>query len=287
MTGLMIALIPALLWGTLPLVSTKMGGTPNQQAFGMTIGAIFFSIVVSFIVPPIFNWTVVMISFISGLFWAVGQLYQFAAMKTIGISKTMPVSTGMQLAGAALCGVLIFGEWNTAFRLSVGLTALVLIVAGVLCTSHEPGKNGHTESISMIKGILLLLLSTSGYVSYIVILRLFDINGWSAILPQSAGMITGALLLSGRQASHLITRETAGNMISGLMWGGGNIALLMATKLEGVATSFSLSQVGTVLSTLGGIFLLGEKKSKTQMIFVMAGCFLIVTGGVLLGMTKQ
>ncbi|WP_241654919.1 GRP family sugar transporter [Sporolactobacillus shoreae] len=288
LTGILIALIPALLWGTLPLVSTKMGGTPHHQVFGMTIGALAFSIVLSFIVPPNFGITVIVVGFISGLFWAVGQFYQFGAMKVIGISKTMPISTGMQLAGASLCGVLIFNEWNTAFRLFVGFGALTLIVCGVLLTSHEQKRNAEAGgSSSILKGIGLLVLSTLGFISYLVILRIFDINGWSAILPQSFGMIFGSLILSGGKIRELADRRTLLNVTSGLMWGGGNIALLVATKIEGIATSFSMSQIGTVLSTLGGIFLLGERKTKKQMIFILAGCTLIAIGGLLLGLTKR
>jgi glucose uptake protein len=55
----------------------------------------------------------------------------------------------------------------------------------------------------------------------------------------------------------------------------------------GVATSFSLSQTGIVISTLGGIFILKEKKSKRLKVFIMIGLVLIVAGGVLLGYTKK
>ncbi|MET1176209.1 GRP family sugar transporter, partial [Paenibacillus amylolyticus] len=54
----------------------------------------------------------------------------------------------------------------------------------------------------------------------------------------------------------------------------------------GVATSFSLSQMGIVISTLGGIILLGEKKTKRQLIGIAIGIILIVAAGVLLGIAK-
>lgn len=286
LTGLMISLIPALLWGTLPLVSAKVGGTPHHQVFGMTIGALFFSIALFFFMPPQLNATVITVSLLSGLFWAVGQFYQFAAMKILGVSKTMPLSTGMQLAGAALCGIFIFHEWDSAFRMIIGISALMLIVIGVLLTSRERRSKGQYIN-SMFKGLVFLVISTLGYISYLVILRSFQIDGWSAILPQSIGMIIGAVILSGKKVKMLHNRHTAFNIISGLMWAGGNLALLIATKLEGVAISFSMSQIGTVLSTLGGIFILGEKKSRNQMVLLLIGCAMIIFGGVLLGMTKN
>lgn len=284
----MIALIPALLWGTLPLVSMKTGGKPAHQVFGMTIGALLFSLSVSFIYPPDFDPRIILIGFISGLFWTVGQFYQFASMQVIGVSKTMPISTGTQMAGAALFGVLIFKEWNTSFKLFIGILALMLIITGVLMTSFEEKARGNSQrSGQFFRGIGYVLLSTLGYMAYLLIIRFFNLNGWSIILSQSAGMIIGSLAFSARSLKEIASRYTLRNVISGLMWGGGNIALLVATKLEGVATSFSMSQIGTVISTLGGIFLLHEKKTKKQFILILLGCLLISIGGIFLGMTKR
>lgn len=288
MNGLLVALIPALLWGTLPLVSMKTGGKPTHQVFGMTIGALLFSLSVSFIYPPGFEPKVILIGFISGLFWTVGQFYQFASMQTMGVSKTMPFSTGTQLAGAALFGILIFGEWDTSFKLFIGSLALILIITGVLFTSYE-GKTGRSgrRSEKLLRGLGYVFLSTLGYLAYLLIIRYFNLNGWSIILSQSVGMIIGSLAFSVRSMKEIASKYTFRNITSGLMWGGGNIALLIATKLEGVATSFSMSQIGTVLSTLGGIFLLHEKKTRKQFVFILIGCLLITVGGVFLGMTKR
>lgn len=286
LNGIMIALVPALLWGTLPLVSMATGGNPRHQVFGMTIGALVFSIFVSFIFPPDFTPKVMLVGFISGLFWTVGQFYQFASMKVIGVSKTMPISTGTQMAGAALIGVLIFNEWDTSFKLIIGALALALIIFGVLLTSYERKAKGVSKG-NLVRGIGFVLLSTIGFMSYLLVIRFFNLNGWSLILSQSLGMIVGSLAFSIRTIKEIASKYTLLNITSGLMWGGGNIALLIATKIEGVATSFSMSQIGTVLSTLGGVFLLGEKKTKKQMTSILLGCLLISIGGVFLGMTKN
>jgi glucose uptake protein len=72
-----------------------------------------------------------------------------------------------------------------------------------------------------------------------------------------------------------------------LIWSTGNLTLLLALPLIGIATSFSLSQTGIIISTLGGIFILGEKRSKKEIIWVISGCVLIILGGVMLGFTKS
>lgn len=50
---ILIALVPMLAWGSIGLVSGKIGGDANQQTLGMTIGAFLFSLVVFFVVSPV------------------------------------------------------------------------------------------------------------------------------------------------------------------------------------------------------------------------------------------
>ena len=74
-------------------------------------------------------------------------------------------------------------------------------------------------------------------------------------------------------------------MTTGLLWGLGNICMLLTMREIGLAISFSLSQMGIIISTLGGIFLLGERKSK-EMFYVIFGCIFVILGGILLGYMK-
>lgn len=48
----LIALIPALAWGSIGLISGKLGGTPIQQTLGMTSGAVLFGLLTWFIYHP-------------------------------------------------------------------------------------------------------------------------------------------------------------------------------------------------------------------------------------------
>ncbi|HDU1253696.1 TPA: glucose transporter GlcU, partial [Listeria monocytogenes] len=77
------------------------------------------------------------------------------------------------------------------------------------------------------------------------------------------------------------------NMIPGVMWATGNLALLFSNKLVGIATGFSLSQMGVVISTIGGILFLGEKKTKKELILVIIGVVLVIIGGTMIGIAKS
>lgn len=253
---------------------------------GTTFGALVFAIGALFFISPDYTGTAIIISFISGLLWSLGQMNQFKAVTHLGVSKTLPISTGLQLVGTSLFGVLVFGEWSTTMKLIIGISALVLIIIGVVFTSYQQKEENDDGGKSpLAKGVPILLISTVGYVGYVVIIRWFSIDGWTALLPQAVGMVIGAVLLSIKEKPY--SKYTIRNFIPGLMWATGNLALLLSIPRVGTATSFSLSQTGIIISTLGGIFLLGEKKTKRQIVFVIVGCVLIIIGGVMLGFTKK
>lgn len=283
MEGFLYALIPALTWGSLVLVSEKLGGNSYNQTLGITIGSLLFAIVMSFINPPEWSTLIWIVGIISGIGWAFGQLFQFNSVKEMGVSKTVPISTGLQILGNTIFAVVVFKEWNTTATIILGVIAVIFLIAGVLLTSYGDSK-GKNEG-SMKKGIVYLIISTAGFVTYVIVVRWFDIDGWSAILPQAIGMFIAAFLLS---IKHKPFNKYAGrNILTGIMWATGNIGLLLANPKVGVAIAFSFSQMGIVISTLGGIFLLGEKKSKKQMMFVIIGCVLVIAGGVMIGFTKE
>ncbi|MGE7119628.1 GRP family sugar transporter [Peribacillus sp. NPDC046944] len=283
MEGFLYALIPALTWGSLVLVSEKLGGNSYNQTLGITIGSLLFAIVMSVINPPEWTSLIWIVGIISGIGWAFGQLFQFNSVKEMGVSKTVPISTGLQILGNTFFAVIVFKEWNTTSTIILGVIAIIFLIAGVLLTSYE-GSKGKNEG-SMKKGILYLIVSTLGFVTYVIVVRWFDIDGWSAILPQAIGMFIAAFLLS---IKHKPFNKYAGrNILTGIMWATGNIGLLLANPKVGVAIAFSFSQMGIVISTLGGIFLLGEKKSKKQMTYVIIGCILVIAGGVMIGFTKE
>jgi glucose uptake protein len=281
---ILLALLPAMCWGSLVFISTKLGGDSRSQLLGTATGALLFSTIMYFFQSPKLTPFLFLIGFISGGFWSIGQGNQYGSVEHLGVSKTVPLSTGMQLVATTLFGVFVFKEWSTLTAITIGSIAILLIIIGVFFTVKEDKKHDD-DGGKQKKGLLLLLISTFGYLVYIVMIRWFKIDGWSAILPQGIGMITGALLLSIRYKA--FNKYALRNILTGIVWGIGNLGLLLAIPKIGVATSFSLSQTGIIISTLGGIFFLGEKKSKKQIVFVIIGCLFIIAGGVLLGFTKK
>ena len=285
--SLLIALVPMIAWGSIGLVSGKIGGSANQQTLGMTIGALLFSIVVFFVIQPTLTTATLIVGFISGLFWSLGQNQQFHSMKYMGVSVGLPISTGMQLVVNTVAGAVFFHERAKKKVFVVGFIALAFLVFGVYLTARQDDDSQPKTSNSMLdfnKGIRALIFSTVGYGVYTIIINATGLDPWGIILPQSIGMLVGASLFAFKKVK--VDRFVWMNMTTGLLWGLGNICMLLTMREIGLAISFSLSQMGIIISTLGGIFLLGERKSKKEMFYVIFGCIFVILGGILLGYMK-
>ena len=282
---ILIALLPALFWGSVVLINVLVGGGPYNQIRGTTFGALIIGIILLLTGNAEFgDPTIIIVGLISGAFWALGQGYQLKSISLIGVSKTMPISTGLQLVGTTLFSAVFLGEWSTGTQVTLGLLAMVLLVIGIAITSIK-GKNEASESTKNFgKAMPILLISTVGYVLYVVIAQIFGVDGMNALFFQSIGMAIGGLILSAKHETSI--KSTVWNLIPGVIWGIGNLFMFYSQPKVGVATSFSLSQLLVIVSTLGGIFLLGERKDKRQMTGIWAGIVLIVIAAFVLGNIK-
>lgn len=63
--------------------------------------------------------------------------------------------------------------------------------------------------------------------------------------------------------------------------------MLMAASAAGNVIAFSFSQLGVIISTIGGILFLGEKKTKKELVYVGIGIVLFVTGAILLAIVNS
>ena len=285
---ILLALVPALMWGMMPLIATHFGGTQHRQTLGVTLGALVLAIIVFLVKQPVMTSYIFWIGIASGICWAIGQINQFAAIHRLGVSKAMPLSTSMQLIFTALLGVLVLGEWSSSYARIIGGIALLLIVLGAIATSFKDktavSETAGESTSDMLTGVIRLLISTAGYVAYVLIPRLGHVEGdgvWGLLLPQAIGMVGGALIMS--LAHKPLSRDTALNVIPGLVWAVGNVTMMLAVARIGTAIGFSLSQANLAIATLGGIFILKESKTSRELVFSLVGVALVIAGAIMIG----
>ena len=118
----------------------------------------------------------------------------------------------------------------------VRLVSMVLLVAGIALTSLKGKKESDDSKSALGKAMPILLISTVGYVVYVVIAQIFSVNGLDALFFQSIGMAIGGFILSANHQTS--TKYTLKNLIPGVVWAIGNLFLFFSQPKVGVATSF-------------------------------------------------
>jgi glucose uptake protein len=281
--GVLLALIPAIGYGVQPLIATKVGGSPSNQIFGTGFGAAIVGVIMWAIFGTAsgsgFWW-----AFLAGALWSLAQAGQYVAFTQIGVTRTMPISTGLQVVGTSLIGILIFGEWNKSYSKWVGAIAILLVVIGVALTAITDKKEGNSASASIGRGLAVLVPTTIGYWAYSALPKALDsVSGTHLLFPEMLGIFVGAIIynLVRTKGKSFAQKESWQNGIIGIVFGISSLAYIFAAKDAGVATSFVITQMNVVVSTLGGLFILHESKTPREMKFTLSGLALIVVGSVM------
>ncbi|MBS9335657.1 GRP family sugar transporter [Fructobacillus papyrifericola] len=305
--AIIMALLPALFWGSVGLVSTKMGGSAAQQTLGMSAGALIFGLITMFgyVLPNGFymGTDIWVVGLLSGLVWAMGMAFQFLLFKEMGVSLGVPLSTAGQIIMNALLAATLLGEWTSAAMWLVGIVSIGLVVTGAIFIS-KPDKSAAEPSKIDSKSIFYLIMSTVGFMLYFVFPNFLakigyvseevrsagnGLNYMTAIVgPQAIGQVIGALFIAVfvlREGKTMFAKPTWKNLVTGLVWALGNIFMFAAAANPkiGQTIATTLSQLCIVVGTFGGIYILKEKKSSTQMKAIVIGTVLVVVGAMIIG----
>ena len=148
------------------------------------------------------------------------------------------------------------------------------------------------------KGIVITTISSALYVAYATAARFFSVDSFQILLPQALFMLAAtiviSLFVSARESTDGVFGRVEGvfgikswqNMLTGVLWSVANIAVLFSNQVNGVAVGWTLANMNLIFATLGGLFILHEKKTPKELRFVIAGMVLIALGGIAIGVTK-
>ncbi|MGO1317472.1 MAG: GRP family sugar transporter [Cellulomonadaceae bacterium] len=298
MSDILIGLVPALGWGVQGIVMQKVGGRTANKQMGMVLATLAFAIVVFIINPPSAGaWTTALFlaALINGLPWAIGQILQIRSFELIGVSRAVPISTGTQLLGTTLIGVLFFHEWTQGYQFALGIPALIMLVIGVWMTTFTESKDGEQGGTNIKLGVIILLLSSAAFVSYATAGRFFDVDPFDLLLPQAIVMVLSTMAISFLMSKKseafdpeigVFGRKTWQNLSTGVCFAIANFTVLISVARNGVAVGWTLSQMNVIVATLGALLILRERKTKKELVYVLGGLALVAIGGILIGITK-
>ena len=276
--------IPAIGWGLMPLfVAGVKKSNIYHQIVGSVLGAFLFGVVVTLIKRPAFNMTSFLLAMVAGAAWVVGQCGQYYSYSKIGVSETMPLSTGLQLIGVPLVGVLIFGEWASTQAMLFGFLGILALVVGVAFTSLTDKGTAEGNKQNQTSTMIILALTTLGYITSSSIPKALKGDGVMIFLGQTIGMMiaTFIYLVATKQLKVLKEKESYQVIPAGVIFAIAALSYIISVQMNGVNLAFVMSQLCVVISTLGGIVFLHEQKTKKGYIYTAIGLVLIVAGAVL------
>lgn len=276
--------IPAIGWGLMPLfVAGVKKSNIYHQIVGSVLGAFLFGVVVTLIKRPAFNMTSFLLAMVAGAAWVVGQCGQYYSYSKIGVSETMPLSTGLQLIGVPLVGVLIFGEWASTQAKLFGFLGILALVVGVAFTSLTDKGTAEGNKQNQTSTMIILALTLSGYITSSSIPKALKGDGVMIFLGQTIGMMiaTFIYLVATKQLKVLKEKESYQVIPAGVIFAIAALSYIISVQMNGVNLAFVMSQLCVVISTLGGIVFLHEQKTKKGYIYTAIGLVLIAAGAVL------
>lgn len=278
--SIVLMLLPALAWGILPLAVARINGKPINQIFGTAVGTLIVSVIVELIMKPNIPIVTFLLAALAGGFWIISQLGQYNAYKAIGVSQTMPISTGLQLIGTSLIGVFLFGEWASTNAKIFGFLGIILLIIGVFLTAKKDQK---TSINNQTGTLVMLILTTIGFLVYNSIPKAMTSSGLAIFFPESVGMVVAVLLyiLFTRQPQVLKAKSSWQSLIAGFVFSIASITYILSVRDNGVNSAFVVSQLSVVISTIGGMVFLHETKSKNELRLTILGLILIVIGAVI------
>lgn len=277
----LIALIPAIGWGVQPIILKKIGGKPANEILGTGLGAMVIGLLVLAFAPHAdISTKTFLLSMVSGMFWVIGQAGQYTAFNVLSVSRTMPISTGLQLIGTSLIGVLMFGEWAGSTSKIVGALAIVLLIigAGLTAASDNPDNKGNIS-----RGLMILATTTIGYWIYSALPKMVNAGGMSIFFPQMLGVFIGAILcvFFFRAPEAFRQVKSYKDMAVGFTFSISALAYIFSAQANGVATAYIVTQLNVVIATLGGMFILHEPKTPREYRLTIIGLVLIVVGSII------
>lgn len=273
----LIAFIPIVSFGLIPVIGTLIGGKPTEQSMGIALGGFVFSLIILLLRRPDITLHIFIIGFLSGVFWSIGSVGQFMGINALGVSRATPMLNGGQIIGTSIMGVML-GDWASAGAKTYGFIALFLIIVGIFFTSYKQ-QNDNKVHTQWTRGIIINLIAVLGFTAYVGILKYYRLDGWSSIFPQSIGQITAIYMIGLLYfKSQSFTKYSLRNSVIGIIWGVGNIALLLSQVSLGLAIAYPVSQAAVIVSVFGGVLINKERKTRKEWISAGTGIIIICIG---------
>lgn len=293
MTVFLYALVTVLSWGTWIGVAQRIPVRGEDvRTLHVTIGNLLFALVVAMVRGGVggLPWNAVVLSFCGGLLWTAGGACAFAATSRIGIARAAGTWTPLNIGMGFVWGVLLFGELTgmTARQLGWLGGALLVIVLGLLLIVFAKGADSAARRRELAVGFVAAIGAGLLWGSYFVPVQLSGTSPWLANLPMAVGMVVGASALALRRGVPPLPASGPRGVLvllsAGVLWGAGNIGMLLLVAAIGTGTGFTIAQLSLLVNAVVGVYLFRDPAPRSRAAaLTLLGVVLAGAGGVVLG----
>ena len=173
---ILIALLPSLLWGTMALLNAAFPTDLRRQNTFVIAGGGAASLLTSPLTGAAWSLRALAWGSLSGLLWSIGIVLVIKGFQTWGASRTMPLTTVLQLALNGLIGVVLLGEWRAPGAMGLGMSAIALVIVGGVAGAWQEGDGVGPSPRMRRTGALMTVCSAVFLGIYPGMLRLTDVS---------------------------------------------------------------------------------------------------------------
>jgi len=302
MTAL-LALVTVLAWGCwIPVAQIVPGIAQHSRTFYVAIGNLVFATFALFVGGGhlSFGWQAFWLPLAGGVVWTFGNYAAFRSTETIGLARAAGSWTPLNIIVAFIWGALLFGELD---HLSIGRSTalglgLICVLVGVsfIVRSQSvqelsaPDAHGDTDVNVRIRdyrrGLLYAGVAGVLWGSYFVPAQWAKVPANIGNFPLAIGIVLGAcaLALHTGVPERLPVRHTAVQLLAGMLFGLGNVALLGLVARIGTGVGFTIAQLSLVVNVSVGIFVFKVPAPRSHAARVaLVGIAFAGVGGIAIG----
>lgn len=260
----------AVFWGTY-MVPFKKSGSSNLIQFQVIMAlGIFLSAL--FITPILgYELNINFFGILSGIIWGVGNIMTLSAVTHLGLSKTMPILSGVVIVGSFLWGVIFFNELS---EILTGLAGIILIVSGIVIVT---GKD-ESKSKSFKKGLMYALLAGFLFSFQLVPIKFAALTPSVSFFPICLGILFFAVIYAIFKKIKFEREAMVSSLFSGIIWNIGNLFGIIAVSSIGLSKGLPITQLSILIAVCWGLFFFKEVSSNNQKVKIFIGAIILLLG---------
>ena len=269
-SGLTSAIGSAICWGTFFVPVRKVNVVSIWQLQGSTgIGVLLFAIPIAFF----WGFDILPSGLLSGAIWTAGNILALYSVRLIGLSRTSPFLAGFSILVSFLWGILFFGEKFNYMVLAIGAIGLLLSGLPLVASAAK-------ASVVQRRGYFIAAASGIVGGSYVIPMQATHTlqSGFFSSSLSIFAIGVPLLFLSQRW----IKKEIIAGTISGSLFNLGSLLVLIAIASIGITVAYPISQTATLFAVSWGILYFKEIVHRKNILRVIMGSMMILSGAVLL-----